>query len=245
MTKNIKDTTTSTAVALVTEMSLFKDIDFSKLNSTIEALAENNQLLSGEEKALAVEVISDWTKGVIEKLEKNQMDMNSFLTFFDGQYRNNHYNGRYYAAGIDKARELEIAELTKTMKLYEKYLIAQEVLEDLRMTLPMHPVENVDETKAEHVIRVKDYERESAIIGLDIKREERVSTLAYQAWKKAVNANPDIKTLIKKAKVYTSNIDNMYTECKNKGNLAKLNVTISSATVRASLKELLNFSVEL
>jgi hypothetical protein len=242
---NKKVETQNTSLAVANSFPLFKGVDFAGLNKTIESLAENNKELSNEEKTLAVQVINDWTNSVTDKLRVHQSEMNSLLNFFDGNgYGNNYYNGRHHGV-IDDAKQEELAGVTNTLDLYNKYRDADELVNDLRRNTPEYPVENVDETKAEYVIRMRDYEKANALHSLEISRADRTKSLAFNAWKKAIIANPDIKDILKKARSYVKNVDNLYTDCKNKGNLAKLNVTISSANVRTALRELLDFSVEL
>jgi hypothetical protein len=224
---------------------LFNNIDFSGLNSAIAEMANSNKDMVPEEKQMAISIVKEWEKGVISRLNQHEADLKAFLGYFNsnsGSY-NAYSRGAYGSFDASDEALLEIAAKTGTVKELEASLAARDALAEFKETRPEAPERDPDQSYREKTLAERQYDLELAKYNIDEGKLTRKAALADKAWRKAVMQNEDFKALVKKINAYTRSVTRYTQECKDKGQLAKLNITIGSEAMRQSLRSLLDFVV--
>ena len=209
----------------------FGDVNLNELNNTIESLAEHSETLSAEEKTAAIGIIDSWNKNVVQRLYAHRDDMNQFTSFFGGYYNNL----------ITENQQLILAKYTHTEILFSEYLQVKREFDKLKEAAPVVPDADDDMSKLEIAKAYKDYEYNRAVYNNQFNKVNRRFNKAYKAWLDEVKKDPEITAALDKSNKYNRNLNKLINDCESKANLAKLNVTISSSTVRDSLKSLLDF----
>jgi hypothetical protein len=222
---------------------VFGDIDFSKLNSVIEALAGKGEKLSMEEKKSALEIIDSWEEDIINSLRIREQEMKQFLNYFDIDKYNQWYHDSSKRV-LSFEQEATLAEKTETKEYFEKLCTAKAALDLLKKEAPeeLEPT-SLDQTVEDRLQKEADFKLQKAKYQINLDQAKRKCRNAEKVWLSAMNQNSYIKDILFKAKSYQRNLQKFTQECSNKSNLAKLNITINSAEVRDSLKELLNFKI--
>ncbi len=217
--------------------NIFKDIDFSGLSAAIEAIGDHTGELEKDEKDFAIKIIGEWEDSVISRLNNHSQEMSQFVNFFS--------NNNYYGGGIFTDQRLEaLADQSNTRMLYDAWQEAKEALNEHDLNAPESPwLEDPDLTYAEKQVAQQEYRVLNTKHGLATTRLTRKVNEAERTWKKAVNKDEGVKELIAKAQTYVRNVSKYSNECSDKSRLAKLNISIASKDVRASLKGLMDFAI--
>lgn len=225
----------------ISGLEIFKDVDFKGLSGAIETMAQNNKELAPEEKQMAIQIIDSWQSNVVERLNDHSNDMNGFIALFEVGNYNYHYGVTTFPEETLEA----IAQKTGTLTLYQAWKAADAVYEEESLKLKdlERPVPDLETTYQEQLDAQKNYELEEAKLRIRIGKLRHTAERAEGEWKRTVKQDPGIKGLLAKAKSYTRNLNKYTRECESKGQLAKLNISISSEAIRNSLKELLEFAV--
>lgn len=223
--------------------TFFGDIDFNKLNETISQLA-NRQKLTKVEKTSALEIIDAWNTNIIGKLD---IEKTSITQFINALYGTGHQNGISdlisHQAHID---ELEL--LIDYIGANEQYSTLIDTMDQYTVVSGMlqnqpRLVIDLASTKAEEIIQYKDMQLEQHKVDAECKRlGNKIARLNTEIAKMLV-ANKDVQTLIRGLKKKVSAMNKMKTQCTDKAQLAKINVTIDDTNVRDALKDLIDFKI--
>lgn len=225
---------------------LFKDIDFTTLNATIDALGNNSKQLDMHQKTAAVEIISDWQRNVIDRLNVHEWDMRSIISFFNPNQGSSARYGGYGTSLLTKQEIMVLAEKTNTLELLKTFLDLNEEHENLLETKPEAPDLYDTTMSAIEIMKLKnDFEYENAKFNAENKKANRRKELAWKEFIKALNEFDEVKTMINKANNYIRNVKKLINECEAKSSLAKLNIQIDSEDVRKSLRDLMDFVISI
>ena len=221
--------------------SLFPHVDFNGLNATISTLANHTAELTPEEKVSAVAIVRDWEGHIIKRLRTKAGELQSMLRYFGVSYNGNYYGG---AADINEDVEIELARVTETMEPYEAYVEALEEYEDyVRTERPESPFIDTDTTLEQQEKLNADYTAAMATFKIKVRNLEHKRNVRYTTWKRQMQADPNIKLMIKDAKKFLGSITDLEASCSEKSKLASMNIAINSPQVREALKDLLTFSI--
>ena len=223
--------------------AFFGDIDFNKLNDTISQLA-NRQKLTKVEKTSALEIIDSWNTNIIGKLDIEKDSITQFINALYGVGRQNGISDLISSqAHIDELELLidyiganeQYDTLIDTM---DQYAVVSGVLQNQpRLVI------DLESTKAEEIIQYKDLQLEQIKVDAECKRlGNKIARLNTEIAKMLV-ADKDVQTLIRGLKKKATAMNKMKTECTDKAQLAKINVTIDDNNVRDALKDLINFKI--
>jgi hypothetical protein len=249
----IEETTAETTAEAATEQttsvavifpSIFKDIDFSTLNATIDVLGKHGVDLDKEEKSAASKIVDEWNHNVITRLHNRVNEMNNVVNFFNVKRlaQNYRYNGYYYNS-LGEAELTALAASTGTTDLYEQVLKVTNEVERFRDEGPVVP--NLDDKSLTALTRMKlknDYEYAKAKFDIDFVKLDRKLNAAWKAFLTELNTKDQVKQILAKATKYLRNVNTLTSECEAKATLAKLNIQINSEAVRDSLRELMDFT---
>lgn len=219
---------------------LFHDIDLEGLNNAIENIARVNKELEPEEKALARDIITDWNESVVGRLKSRENEMRGVIAFFNARSDYEFMNGQ----SIEDFGP-ELAAKTGTTTELDEAISAIHSLDDLQNTNPERPVLSKEDTFEERVHIQKEYDTKKALYQMDVAKSERKKAIAIGKFKRALLANKDVQTLVNEAKKSVNGTDKLIHMTKEKGQLAKLNISISSEKARDALKELLSFTTNI
>lgn len=226
---------------LATINEFFGNVDFQKLNDTIVKLSSHENLSKIEKKS-AMEVIDSWNANIIDKLrlEKDKIDM--FVSSL------------YGAGGNGVSNLINSQEYIDELEMVIDYVGAQEQYDELVDTMDAYAVANgmtknvqhvvidLETTKAEEIIMEKDCVLERIKVNAELTRiGNRIAKLNSEIIK-LISGSKDMVVLIRGLKKKAKAMDKMRVDCTDKAQMAKINVTIDDADVRATLKELIEFS---
>lgn len=236
----VEETVTEETQVATLMPDVFKDIDFSALNKTITALGSSSKQLDEKEKKVAIEAINTWEESVIERIKEKRYEANQFLntlsidsnTMCSYGTQDEEFEQLVYAVGLQA--------------LYEDYLHKVDAIEMHKTGRPEYPeIDELNMPLKEQLIVKKDYELALTIYN---KEQDKLKRAAYNAMHKLkveLNTNEKVQELIRRLKKYEKNTSTFINQCKEKSQLAKISVSITSEDVRDTLKELLNFSVSI
>ena len=223
---------------LVTIMpNIFGDIDFSALNNAITTLGNGSGILSDTEKEFAVEAIDTWQTNVIDRLKEKEYEANSYIDFLNVNYN------RFAPYGMDRYDAEMLIEAVGMQDLYQKYLDKMDEFNNLPQ--PERPVIDTSTTLMEQMKARTDYDLAYQVWLTTREKLEREAYNIMRKLKIELNNKPEIQEFLTRMKKYKRNVSKFKNQCIEKSQLAKINVSIASQEVRDSLKELLNFSVNI
>lgn len=216
---------------------LFKDIDFTGINAAIEAIANHSGDLDKEGKQEANKIIDQWAYDVVDRLQKRNRENNEFIHFFDVNIQSSE----------DKLETIgfELAERTNSMEAYNKLMNAIDAVNAYRNHKPIKEEVDIDDTITTQTEKAKQFEKNNSLYEIKKKRLENERKMFEAAWKREIRETELVKQLLKDARNYSSKVDKFSDQCKDKAQLAKLNVSITSSEIRKSLRELLDFTIKL
>lgn len=232
-------TTNNTQVATLMP-DIFADIDFSALNSTITNLGANNKELSKEEKKFAVEAIDSWEEIVIKRLNERAYEARMYIASLDiNSGTLCHYN-------MSQADFENLVDAVGLRHLYEDYLNKIDIMDAHKLEAPEPPIiDELNMTLKDQLTLRRDYELAYQIHS---KERDKLQKEAYNAMRKLkieLNKDERVQELIKRMSNYERKVNTFVNQCKEKSQLAKISVSIDSEKVRDSLKELMNFSINI
>lgn len=233
--------TQTNAIAIRTGFEhLFNGIDFSKLNSSIESLASNDTSnFSDVQRETGIKLIKEWENGVITKLQTYKVDMDAFMDFFKK-------DSYFESEAVDHQMREAMAAKIGLVKEYKDYIAAYEVWDEERKNIIEKPFidEAVDsllvaETKkSEHQVAIRKHDALVARLKNNVIK-------AHKALVAGFNESDDVKKMLVDCRAYMRKHKSYIEECKSKSLMARTNIMVSDETVRAALKDLLQFSIEL
>lgn len=219
---------------------VFKDIDFSSLNKTITALGSSSKQLDEKEKKTAVEAIKAWEESVIERIKEKKYEATQFLNTLNIE------SNTMCSYGTQDEEFETLVNAVGLQALYEDYLHKVDAIEMHKTETPEYPeIDELNTTLKDQLTARKDYELALTIYN---KEHDKLKRDAYNAMRKLkveLNTDERVQELVKRLKKYEKNTSTFINQCKEKSQLAKISVSITSESVRNSLKELLNFSISI
>lgn len=229
------NTTQTNAVAVIMP-NLFQDINFTGLDTAIQALGNSSNQLSDNEKQNAVGIIDNWEKNVINRLELKQQDADRFLSTLNVQD-----NAIYIET--DELEAIVNAVGSGAIIAYDTMRAKKYDLDDVIADKPEKFIPDLDTTTEEKLTQDCAFELETQKYTIRVAKARNEAVRAIKNLKIELNKDPNITELASRLAKFKRNIRKFTLDCKEKSELAKINVTISSDDVRTALKELLDFSV--
>lgn len=239
--------TNTTAIAtkednkLALALTILNEVDFEGLNNIIDKLGNNSNVLTVEEKQAASEIINEWQNDVIDKLQHKYHETSGVLAFFgvdDNSYR---FWGNKNTE-FTEDQKMILAEQTDTKELYEKCEQLLVEIQDHQLERPDNYIEDPDLSYNANLLARKDNEKLHMLYNMEHTKLTKAREKAEATWIKALKKDKKIKDLISTTRKYNNNIEKLKSDCKNKSNLAKLGINVSSLETREALKELLSFA---
>jgi ribosomal protein L17 len=223
----------NTAIAIVGK-GLFNDIDFASLNKAIDSLGGASKTLTSEEKTAGTDIIHEWEDTVIRRLRNKNTEMRNIVYFFSA--------GNLNMNIFDKNQLAALAVQTETDDMYQVILDYDEEIADLNAERPERPDHDLNLSELQNLLNGKEYEMAMLKFTKRVGAIELKRNKAIKEWKKALIKDDSVKEMVAKASEYDKSLDTAINQCKEKSQIARLNVMIGNDDVRASLRELLNFS---
>lgn len=223
---------------------LFGDVDFKELNKSIEVLAESSKELSDKEKEMAVTVVNEWEKDVVQRLHTRGQEMETLLDFFEPSSGYGRRRSQVEALMGDEECEA-LAEKTGTLELWKEYKKVDDEIDDMEHNEPEAPIHDPDQTYEARVMSQKDFELQVAKHQIKQQRLEKKCIEAEHKWKRALAEVGLVSDMIIRARRYRRNLKKFTNDCSAKGRAAKLNISISSKATRDALRELLDFAIQI
>ena len=227
-----KQPSNSLQVGTATTTELFKDIDFSGLNAVIDNIATYSHELQETEKELANDIIDEWQKSVIARLQERGNEMRRFLQFFE-------INECSDPLFIEIGEELAVK--TGTESLFKNVMDAIKTYKATQSSKPEKPITDLETTLDTELTSTSSYKLETKKHEINLEKDRQLLRKAERKWKNELTEHDEVKALIQKATQYQRKLTTFRFDCEDKGQLAKLNVSISNQDVRNSLKELIEF----
>lgn len=216
---------------------LFNDIDFNGLNNAIDKIGDSSHELSIEEKEMGVQIVEQWNNDVVTRLRAKRYEMDTLIKFFNPMDSNTNLG---HLNLIDFGGEL--AEKTVTKSEFGKVLSLEDELRNHELTRPEKPIKEETTTYEEDLRNKSKYEGDLAVWDLKRQRLQRQLNVSVGEWKRALNETQPIKELLTDARKYVRGAGKMESDAHNKGQMAKLSISISSKNARDAMKELMKFS---
>lgn len=229
--------------------SLFKDVDVNALDKAIDILGQDSGNLSDEQRKSALTIVNKWEHDVTDRIRTHGAELSELLRFF-GQSTNYYHS---YSHGdrptedgiISFDRVQEIAASTGTLELYNAWKATSDDVKAFRKQRPQEPdADDPDMTPAVLRANWADYQLALVRFETEVKRRDIRERKAWQAFHTATCDHPTAAEFCKTIKSYLKKLNDLEKTCNDKGQLAKLNVTISSEISRSALKDLLDFCRE-
>lgn len=219
--------------------NLFRDIDFSGLNSIIDNIGGASNELTIEEKESAVKIVGEWEKNVLYRLRDYEHNLHSLVALLN----NNNYANWENQSILSATQINTIVANTQLEELYTPYVQALAELEEYQEdNEPEKPY--VDNTLSPlEVIQIESaYKVELANYKIEVAKLNRKTVLAFNTFIRAFRKHEIVKSMVESTNEQIKTIGGFIVDCSDKTQLAKLNITISSATVREALRGLIDFS---
>lgn len=217
--------------------NLFKDVDFSQLNSAITSLGGASTQLTPDEKTNASKLVDEWTNTVTNKLNSKRYDLSSVLSFFD----NRGYQCR--SSVLSDEQLASLAEQTGTTDTFSKIAAQKEIIEIIQeKKRPADVYHDINLSEVQNMLNQKQYEMDYHIFQAELNKEDNKLNKLMTDWIKELKKHAAVKDMIAKAKEYIRTYNDVYEQAKQKGQLAKLNILISNAETRDALRSLLDFT---
>jgi hypothetical protein len=210
--------------------SLFREVEFAPIYDSVKKLT--NQKVSDAEKETVLKIIDDWEDSIIKRLKTKGTEMSRFLHYFE-------VNGCSDPLFEDVGTELSAK--TNTVNEFEDLLVAKKELEVIQAKRPQQTANGLDTSEEERLTSKASYELELAKYNVVVNQATRKLKNKEIDWKTLLKEQPEVKALIVKAHRYNADLGKFTAECEDLGQLAKINVSIKSETVRDALKEMVEF----
>lgn len=242
MNKNTENNTcNSNAGSNITALAITKDLigqilvpaDFSALDGLVQKLGARSASLTDGEKASAMEVVSEWDKTVVARIDANADMAKGILSFLSGNNTPGSIMDRYIQMFHDTLGDT---------KGYVEYQAALDeyyaVMADAPIDQPADPGMTVEEADklslANHAATIAHNRRRDAASFAVMK--------AAKTYVTALRAMPEVKEAMEKLRAYSRKASHMAAECRDKASRIKINIAISDTETRDLLLDLLDFS---
>jgi len=218
-------------------VAMFVDMDFDTLNGAIEQLGTFSGKLTDKEKELAVNILTDWEKNVIDKVSVKKRELKDVISFVKGGY--------LYDTEFTFKISTKLAEVSNTEDLFNIYIENKQKLIEFEQEIPVKPLHNPSLTEFENDEIYRDYVFELTKSNATIKLFKYNMTLSHRQWFNKMKKSQEVITITGEMDAYLVKLTKYNTECKDKSQLAKVNISIANEDVRNSIKEIINFSKQL
>lgn len=219
------------------EIALFQELDFKNLNGAIVKLGSSSKKLSEKEKEIGTNLLGEWEKNVVEKLETKERELRAVVDFINSGERNYSFDSNYY----DKMK-VALVEISETKKQYEEFLAAEIKLSELKLEEPVRPNIDPNKTIIENDSIFGDYERKLVDFSIKDKKLRFLLKQAHSKWISAIRANERVKAMIGGIDAYLVKLKQYKSDCKDKAHLAKINIAISDMATRKAIQEIIEFT---
>ena len=216
------------------ELVLLTDLNFEILNSSIEKLGECKKLTE-KEKEIGVGLLGDWERNVLDKLNTKEREIKAIHSFFECR---DSYNEETTFPSMKE----KLAQVSDTLKLYNKYLQAGEELDRFRTTEPERPEMNPAKTIADNDLEYGQYELEMTKWIIQKKQAIYKTKTVRNNWIAEMKKSEAIKSLLAGVEAYQYKLVKFRSDCKDKAHLAKINIAISDDKAREAIRELIAFT---
>ena len=225
------EATESTAIAV------YQEPQFNDLNKAIEALGNNSKELSKEEKEIGYKLLDEWERNVISRISDKAKQLESILAFFGLKDSWYHMESNEYEYMKGK-----LAEVSETQDLFLKYKECKEERQQHKLTNPVRPVVNPNISIIENDKAYVDYEKEQIEWNIKDKQLKYIETKAKMKWINTMKKKESIKEMMSGITEYLRKVKLFKQSCKDKAQLAKINLAISNEKVRESIKDIIEFT---
>ena len=223
---------------------LFKEINFKEMDGMIEKLGDSSGNLSDHEKVKATEVIREWRREIVTRIENRIRDTEEGMCFLNPECAPEKVYGK--VGNLAEGMEEEMARRTGTGKLYRDYVTAlDEVLSHKKVKPSSKYEHNEDMTYEQNELAKKEYEISVIKYNSKSTRLARTAGTAFARWISAMSDHQDVKDLLNAMKKYKKTAISFKDECLRKETLAAIAVNISDPTIRTTLKEMMEFSLKI
>lgn len=232
-TNNASTPCTGLAIAHDLVGQVLTAADFSALDDLIKKLGDRSASLTADEKTAAIQVVTDWNDGVVQRIKANADMAREILSFLDG--------ATMYPSTMDRCVQLfhDVVGDTPEYQAYEKALdnYAQ-VKADAPLEIPASPEMTVAQSDR------LSLDNQAARLAHDRKVDGAKFQVmkAAKAYIASLRAMPEVQDAASKLKAYSRKATRMQAECTDKASRAKLNLAIADAETRNLLHDLLDFS---
>lgn len=212
------------------------NFQFEKINKAIEKLGTVENLTK-EEKENGVELVAEWNKLTIKRIEAKTRDLANLLATLE-------IAGNYFQ--FEKIKE-ELEKFALISNLSNQYHILEDLHETIEKKQQNKPLDyefDDDLTRNENLLKQQEQIKERIIFDQQHKRSVKHFEKEFRDFLKKINDEKEIQAAIKQAKTFLRNSEKFVNQCKDKAAAAKLNIMISNKELKSALKEMLDFSME-
>lgn len=209
--------------------------DFSMLNKVIDDLGKASGSISEQEKVFATDIICSWEQNVIQAIALKGEEARSLLNSLDPKITQ-------CMIAIDQLEAIAIA--TGNKDLFDDYVAKQEALDLLENPYYGKP-RAISDTVEEAITKEAQQAAEREVYEIKKGHLRFEAMTALRKLKLAVNKDDQVKELITRIKRYSRNMKAFELDCRNKSQVAKISISISSEDARNALKELLTTNINL
>jgi hypothetical protein len=239
----------NTAIVLAGK-GLFKDINFADLNNSINALADISNNLTIEDRKAAIGIIDQWERDVLNRLGEHSRDLDCFVRYFS-RYTNRSFFGHDHdicTIGnriVTEEKLLSIAAQTGTLELYNAWVESVEAFNLIYNEIIDEPLSDPDLSQVQVAKLQHEYNLKITEHKINGQRATNKVIRAFNAFIDELNKNDKFRSMRKNIKASIENSRLLTNECRQKSQMAKVNVMISSSALRESLKEMQNFLINI
>ena len=224
--------------------TLFKDINYSAMDTAIEELGNHTGELSQEERLSASSTITSFEDRIVSTLSNKSNKLDYFLrllkteatTDFNGASRFLHEE----AVEILLEQEMFVKHLEPFFKLREEEAAIREFKENEKPLEPFIDEDTMTPLQASQ-IRSK-YEIEMRKFYSAVHKKEYGFRKNFYAFKKALNNDTNFKHFLDALKLQNDDAKEAMDMVREKCSYAKMNTLIASADVRRILRDLHEFA---
>lgn len=207
--------------------------DFSALDGLVQKLGERSTSLTDNEKAAAMEVVSEWDMSVTSRIDANARLAKDVMSFLSGSPMHGAAMDRYINMFHDALGDTEG---------YDEYQKALDEYYDIIAAAPIEQPASPEMTVAE-ADRLAMANR-AAETAHGRKRDAAAFAVmrAAKAYVTSLRAMPAVQEATEKLKAYSRKASRMSAECHDKASRIKINIAIFDKETRDLLHDLLDFS---
>lgn len=230
---------------------MFSDIDFNKLNTSIDTLGQKSGEITQDERLAASNYIRDWEILVVGRLYDKSAKLDAFLRILstapDALYKDLH---RWFTGDYAGTIENLLSGKNYAEKFLEQYYELQEKMTALEEHKELHAISKplLDKdtmTKVDIDARLLQYQTAAARYTAAVKKRELVFRRLFHTFKSTLNKDKDFRSFTKELAAQSSSAEEARNIVKEKSSLARMNVLISSSDVRDALKSLHEIEAEI